>query len=469
MPDKRINLKQNNIFSSSALHYFKSSGILSKYVSLADDVILHKLPIGGLVCKRSSGKFNKPICYSVNKTAMKLFEIVSRERCMTVQDVILRLFEEFQEKPTKDMITSIIDFIKEAVSLGHLVLLDEPEELCISPRNPRVTGSEVITIPMEIVIELTYRCNLRCVHCYAEASIEREETMPMEKVCHILNTFSSLGTRLVEFTGGEPLMHPNISDILVKALNLFDLVSIITNGTLITDEIIDIARRYKDKILFSITIYSHRPEIHDSITGVKGSFYRTVENLKRLINEGVLVRASVVITHINAGDLYKTVEFLYNMGVKTITYSPAYPIGRGVDIEQYLSSIDFEILGRQLNDIMRDFRDRLQILPEEVLMFVLEHGCGTGWRTLIIDPTGNVKLCIFGGPVLGNIFQQGVYEVLRRASRLYSMPPPSEKVCGKCEYLSFCKGCYFRPYIVSRRLGRKCPYVEKLEKMLGGF
>lgn len=461
---RKMDLKQKLSYLFSTLHCLRNRNILDNYVTIPGDVILHKLPIGGLICKKTSGKFNKPICYAVNKTAMKIFEIISRERCLPVKEVILKLFEEFQEEPSRELIESIVKFIKEATDLGHLVLLEKPST---SYGFSRTTGSEVMTIPFEIVIELTYKCNLRCIHCYAEAGVDRKEIMPTDKVCYLLDTFSDLGTRIVEFTGGEPLLHPDIDKILEKALRLFDLVSVLTNGTLITDRIIDIARKFRDKILFSITVYSYRPDVHDTITGVKGSFSKTIENIKLLVDERIPVRASVVITHINSEDVYKTIEFLYNIGVKTITYSPTLPIGRGSSLEQYLNKLDMKTLSKQIENAVRDFGDRLQILPEEVLKFVIEHGCGTGWRTLIIDPLGNVKLCIFGGPVFGNVFNDGIYEVLKKTSKMYTIPPPSEKTCGKCEYLNFCKGCYFRPYIVSQKVGRKCPYLERLERSIG--
>lgn len=132
-------------------------------------------------------------------------------------------------------------------------------------------------------------------------------------------------------------------------------------------------------------MYSYREDIHDTITNVRGSWRRTINAIKRLVNEGIRVRGSVVYIHINQYDILNTIEFLKEIGVTIIAFSPAFPYGRGSNLKSVLLNLDYENISIQINEAIKRFSDKLQIVPDDIRRFVESHGCGSGWRSAV-DP-----------------------------------------------------------------------------------
>jgi MoaA/NifB/PqqE/SkfB family radical SAM enzyme len=124
-------------------------------------------------------------------------------------------------------------------------------------------------IPFSCHFDLTYHCNLNCVHCYVVKE-DRPELNTAE-VKSILDQLAAAGTLYLSFSGGEIFTREDFFEIAEYARKLHFALRLLTNGTLIDEETADrIAALNPD--LVSISIYSANPEIHDEITSVPGSF-----------------------------------------------------------------------------------------------------------------------------------------------------------------------------------------------------
>ncbi len=144
-------------------------------------------------------------------------------------------------------------------------------------------------------LELTNRCNLRCIHCYTESSPDSgdKDVMTAEDYESVMYQAYALGCRVIQFIGGEAQLNRDFLRLLKRAQEIgFEYIEVFTNLTRLTEDVLAFASAHDVK--FATSVYSDDPEVHDSITRVPSSHARTVSNLKRLSGRGVESRAAVI-------------------------------------------------------------------------------------------------------------------------------------------------------------------------------
>ena len=134
-------------------------------------------------------------------------------------------------------------------------------------------------VPMSVHFDITYRCNERCVHCYLDHDDHGE--MTTSEIKRVLNELADAGTFFLTFSGGEVLMRRDFFELLEYARNLMFAVRIKTNAVMIGESE---ARRMLELGVdqIQVSIYSHRPEVHDAITKLPGSLRRSIEAIRFL-------------------------------------------------------------------------------------------------------------------------------------------------------------------------------------------
>ncbi len=132
-------------------------------------------------------------------------------------------------------------------------------------------------VRLELIwLELTGRCNLECVHCYADAGPGRplDEGMQLRDWQRALSDAALLGCRRVQFIGGEPTLHPGLPTLIEQAHQLgFEQICVFTNGMHLSETHKELFRRYQ--VQLAVSVYGSRAEVHDSITQHRGSFAKT--------------------------------------------------------------------------------------------------------------------------------------------------------------------------------------------------
>ncbi|MGD0515418.1 MAG: radical SAM protein [Terriglobales bacterium] len=161
-------------------------------------------------------------------------------------------------------------------------------------------------IPISVHLDVTYRCNERCVHCYLDHDDHGE--MTTAEIKDILNQLSDAGVFFLTLSGGEVLMRRDFFEIVEHARRLLFNVKLKTNGVMIREAE---ARRIRELGVeqVQISVYSHRAEIHDAITKLPGSLKRTIEAIRFLKSQGL----KVVIANVLMGS-----NFLDNAGVMAL-------------------------------------------------------------------------------------------------------------------------------------------------------
>ena len=231
-------------------------------------------------------------------------------------------------------------------------------------------------------LEITKRCNLNCVHCYADSNPQQAltGTMTYEDWRHVLDEGYLSGCKVVQFIGGEPMLHPNLFELIADARSIgYELVEVFTNGTLLRPPTLDALRRFDVRLAFSL--YAERPDVHDNITRNKGSFFRTVAGIRGAVKTGLTTRVGLIVMEANAAYVEDTKEFLRRLGVTSVGIDRVRGIGRGNALTPNAS-------------------------PFEEL-------CGSCWKgKLCINPDGEVSPCVFSWfHTVGNA-KQGLPDIL---------------------------------------------------------
>jgi len=160
--------------------------------------------------------------------------------------------------------------------------------------------------PLDGSLEVTFRCNLRCAHCYVNEppgdrrSKERELTAA--EIRRITDEVADLGCLWMLLTGGEPLLRPDLREIYLHMKRRGLLVTLFTNGTAITPRIADLFAEWPPLVV-EISIYGSSPAVYERTTGVPGSFRQCVRGIELLLARKVRMRLKTIPTSLNYMDM----------------------------------------------------------------------------------------------------------------------------------------------------------------------
>lgn len=177
-------------------------------------------------------------------------------------------------------------------------------------------------------LELTNRCNLQCVHCYAESGpFVQDDALSKEQYLRVLHDAATAGCREVQFIGGEPTLNPDLPDLIVAAGTAgFRKIEVFTNLNSLSDQLLDCFTIHSVNVATSI--YGASAEIHDEVTLVPGSFARLVRNIRRCLERGLKMRAGFIEMAENSGRFEEANAFFSELGVSSIGHDFERKIGR---------------------------------------------------------------------------------------------------------------------------------------------
>src|SRR5215467_9226098 len=166
--------------------------------------------------------------------------------------------------------------------------------------------------PLSVHIDVTYRCNERCSHCYLDHDDKGE--MTTQEIRDLLDQLAEAGVFFLAFSGGEVFMRRDFLDLVEYARKLLFNVKVKTNGVMIHEAE---AQRLRELGVeqVQLSVYSHRPEVHDAITKLPGSLKRTVNTIKFLKSQGLKVTLSNVLMTVNQQDERGTRALAKQLGV----------------------------------------------------------------------------------------------------------------------------------------------------------
>lgn len=182
------------------------------------------------------------------------------------------------------------------------------------------------------VAELTRRCNLRCVHCYADAGPEVADHgfMTFDRWKSVFEWGRQQGYGNLQLIGGEVTLHPDFPELLEFGKKLGFDVEVFSNGVSHNTKARSALANIRPKMAFSL--YSADPETHDDVTKIQGSFQRTWNTIAWCMNQNWAVRVAVIAVYEDGDGFDRIRKQLYSMGVLDVTYHEVQPIGRALNL-----------------------------------------------------------------------------------------------------------------------------------------
>ncbi|HDD69318.1 MAG TPA: radical SAM protein [Candidatus Korarchaeota archaeon] len=315
-------------------------------------------------------------------------------------------------------------------------------------------GEHKIVYPVLSEIALTYRCQNRCVFCYAGSPRVTNElsTNQFKKV--IWKIFYEAKCPTLSFTGGEPTLREDLPELIEYAKSLGDgrrrmRVNLITNGIRCAREsyVNELVRAGLDSAQVSLEAGS--PEIHDAITGNPGSFSKTVEGVMRLKDSGIHVHTNTTICSLNKDHVKELIDFIVDK-LNNEYFSANMVIRTGTALKNDVG-LTYTEMARILPEIISYSRERgikfVWYSPIPYCIFnPVAHGlgsksCAACHGLLSISPEGEVLPCSSFSKGVGNLLSQSFEEIwFSRVARYWRekkfVPPP----CKNCELVDICCG-----------------------------
>lgn len=219
--------------------------------------------------------------------------------------------------------------------------------------------------------EITTACNLKCSFCH-RANFENEfyDYQNIEQTIGLLKEHAITN---VIISGGEPLLHPHFFDIVRRLREEKFEIDVCSNGVLFDDNKLVTLRNFLSEI--SISLDGYEPGRHDQMRGLKGSFEKTIINIKKLIEHGFDVHITTVVDSQFAGEIVKTVDFLNALGIKTVSFLGLIPIDSGEN------NIFHDDCQRKLIDQISEVRTKypeMVINTKQLLCEQSKCNCGAG-------------------------------------------------------------------------------------------
>jgi len=302
------------------------------------------------------------------------------------------------------------------------------------------SGIEANNVPFDGGMDITSRCNLKCVHCYVPRSPQGQE-LSYHEICGIIDQIVDEGCIWFLITGGEPLVRPDFLDVYAYAKNKGLLITLFTNGTLINPSIADYLAEFPP-FKVEITLYGMTPETYESVTGVPGSFKRCLRGIDLLKEREVPLTLKTMVMTLNRHELLQMKDYAERMG---LGFRGDALIQKRLD-----GSSGPDTVRLSCEDVVAlDTGDEIHVNEWHRLWNRLEgpyntdrlFTCGAGRNGFHINSTGGLQVCSMvnepGYSLLDGTFREGYElfpEVLNQKRTRYSP-------CSDCKIRSLCNQC----------------------------
>ena len=348
--------------------------------------------------------------------------------------------------------------------------IDEGADIVmVKPAGPRTLedGSPLCRL---IAWEVTRSCNLACKHCRAEAHPEPYPgELSTEEAKALIDTFPSVGNPIIIFTGGDPMIRPDVYELIAYAGSKGLRCVMSPNGTLITPEN---ARKIKEAGVqrCSISIDGYNAEKHDAFRCVPGAFDATMRGIECLKAEGVEFQINTTVTRDNLHDFKKIFELCERIGAAAWHIFLLVPMGRAAELaDQVITAQEYEDVLHWFYDFRkttsmhlkatcaphyyRIMRQRareegVSVTPATFGMDAMTRGCLGGTGFCFISHVGQVQPCGYLTLDCGNVRTTPFPEIWRKSKPFLQFRDQSEYKgkCGVCEFHKVCGGCRARAW-----------------------
>lgn len=359
--------------------------------------------------------------YSINETGKKILENCIEKDINTLSDIEKSYLEKLSEM--------------------NLIILNE-----ISNINDICTHDIKIEPKLNFMwLELTEKCNLKCIHCYGDCGSNKEiydieskegkDKLKIDDWKTIISQGSEGGCDRIQFIGGEPtIFKSDLIELIGYARKKdFKEISVFTNATLIDSMFMDCFIENQVHVHFSL--YGQNAEIHDSITGIDESFNRTVNNIKLMKKNNIKVFVAVIIMKENQDYVEEIKNLIKELELDYRGYDVIRPVYKG--------------------DQNKHIPDKKEVIDKKYISspffrtstekFNLNKNWNNCWYgKMAVTSTGDVIPCIFErNMIISNIKDNSLQDILKssKLEKYWGITKDDVDVCKDCEYRYACNDC----------------------------
>jgi radical SAM protein with 4Fe4S-binding SPASM domain len=303
-------------------------------------------------------------------------------------------------------------------------------------------------IPINAALELTYRCNNNCVHCYCSLPANHAaaaDELSTGEIRGLFDRLASMGSLWLLLTGGEPLLRPDFEEIYLHAREKGFLITLFTNGTMIDKYIAQLLSKHPP-FFVEVTLYGASEKTYESVTRVKGSYERCLSGIEKLLRAGIQLKLKTMALTINRHEMVEMDRMARDLGCE-FRFDPL--VQKRIDGQHFSTPEHFRISAEAVGELEKLFPRRIEAYRKACGMPAVKtvtdarlYQCGAGVGSVHVNPYGIVMGCstmLRNGFSLrehdmGWIWHEGIRSVIGQ-KKDFDLP------CDDCRLTNLCGQC----------------------------
>ena len=319
-------------------------------------------------------------------------------------------------------------------------------------------SDESVAFPVSLELELTRRCNWGCTFCYNTWRDQKKRAgespdIPLSSVQRMQKEAHENGLFRMRYSGGEPLMHPQIDEIIESGARNGLYQVVFTNGSFLTE---DRAKHFADNNVREVLLSMHgTPETHNRLVGRKDGYSKVCRGIEVALKNGIAVVTEMTLTAKNLPEATGVIDQLKGLGVSQFRVMRYVPTGRD-DVRHKVKCDDFKTALRVLKSPGMKVgapcsqKHCFSEEPNPVLTaegvspeteFLYPH-CSAGTRWMAVSYLGEAKMCPHSTRTFGKVEEgiKGIWEERIRPFAIDGIRKNIGERCQKCILKHACKG-----------------------------
>ncbi len=330
------------------------------------------------------------------------------------------------------------------------------------------------SVPLSGTFELTARCNFNCKMCYIHNSDNSElmkNELTTEQWKKIADEAQKAGMLFLLLTGGEPLLRNDFAEIYTYCKNKGFEISINTNASLITDEIVDLFNKQRPSRV-NITLYGANDETYCNVTCRKGYYEKVTQNIIKLKAMGIQVKISITISNYNKQDLEQIYKFARDNELPTETTAYLFPsarLGKQTDRPSAAEAAENMLINDKCYfgerfESRKEFFSKVGTTVKDKRQEGLPVRCRAGRAAVWISYDGTMLPCGMMTEPKSSVIENGfdnAWDTIKKETSKIILPSK----CTDCEYTEVCESCAAASYAETGRFDGVPRYLcEKAEE-----
>lgn len=303
-------------------------------------------------------------------------------------------------------------------------------------------------IPLTGSVEITHRCNNECVHCYCNLAPDdgyaKSGELTAAEWATVFEELVAEGCLYLLITGGEPTLRRDFKDIWIAAKKAGLLVTLFTNGTLITEELADFLAEWPPRHV-EVTLYGYSKKTYEEVTLLPGTWEKCYRGVYHLLERGLPLTLKTFVCSINLHEFHDMKKFAADCGVDF-----RWDAQMHARLDGNRSPFNFALTSEQIVALEMEEEDRWNRFleyadlywgkPEDNKLF----NCGAGISMFHIDPYGKLGICTNVRNVTHDLRRLGGFRAAwdgKLAHYRMTREAPGDQPCRTCDSYGICGSC----------------------------